>query len=259
MYETILYERTDAVLKITLNRPDRFNAFNEQMHKELADAFKNAAKDDDIRSVILTGAGKAFCSGQDLKEVKDNPNRNLADSLRYNYNPNILRIRGLEKPVLCALNGVAAGAGMSLAMACDLRIASDQSSMLQAFVNVGLLPDSGSTWVLPRLLGYHKAFEICSTGRPIKADEALKLNLVDEIVEHDKLDSFTMELAVKYANAPTKAIGALKRALNKASAVPLDEALEYEAYLQDILGKTEDYREGVAAFNEKRKPQFKGR
>lgn len=259
MYETILYERTDAVLKITLNRPDRFNAFNEQMHKELADAFKNAAKDEEVRSVILTGAGKAFCSGQDLKEVKDNPNRNLADSLRNNYNPNILRIRGLEKPVICALNGVAAGAGMSLAMACDLRIASDQASMLQAFVNVGLIPDSGSTWVLPRLLGYHKAFEICSTGRPIKADEALKLNLVDEIVEHDKLDNFTMELAVKYANAPTKAIGALKRALNKASAVPLDEALEYEAYLQDILGKTEDYREGVAAFNEKRKPKFKGR
>lgn len=258
MYETILYERTDAVLKITLNRPDRFNAFNEQMHKELADAFKNAAKDDAVRSVILTGAGKAFCSGQDLKEVKDNPTRNLADSLRNNYNPNILRIRNLEKPVICSLNGVAAGAGMSLAMACDLRIASDQASMLQAFVNVGLIPDSGSTWVLPRLLGYHKAFEICSTGRVIKADEALKLNLVDEIVEHDKLDLFTRELAVKYANAPTKAIGALKRALNKASDVPLDEALEYEAYLQDILGKTEDYREGVAAFNEKRKPQFKG-
>lgn len=259
MYETILYERTDAVLKITLNRPDRFNAFNDQMHKELADAFKNAAKDDAVRSVILTGAGKAFCSGQDLKEVKDNPNRNLADSLRNNYNPNILRIRNLEKPVICALNGVAAGAGMSLAMACDLRIASDQASMLQAFVNVGLLPDSGSTWVLPRLLGYHKAFEICSTGRVIKADEALKLNLVDEIVEHDRLDHFTMELAVKYANAPTKAIGALKRALNKASAVPLEDALDYEAYLQEILGKTEDYREGVTAFNEKRKPQFKGK
>lgn len=148
---------------------------------------------------------------------------------------------------------------MSLAMACDLRIASNQASMLQAFVNVGLIPDSGSTWVLPRLLGYHKAFEICSTGRVIKAEEALKLNLVDEIVEHDKLDNFTTELAVKYANAPTKAIGALKRALNKAFAVPLEDALDYEAYLQDILGKTEDYREGVAAFNEKRKPQFKGR
>lgn len=259
MYTTILYERTDSVLKITLNRPDRFNAFTAEMHKELGDAFKNAAKDDAVRAVILTGAGKAFCSGQDLKEVKDNPNTSLADRLRLNYNPNIMRIRNIEKPVICAINGVAAGAGMSLALACDLRIASDQASMLQAFVNVGLVPDTGSTWMLPRLLGYHKAFEICSTGRPIKADEALRLNLIDEIVEHDKLDTFTMELAMKYATAPTKAIGAIKRAFNKASGSTLEEALDYEAYLQDILGHTDDYKEGVAAFNEKRKPQFKGR
>lgn len=259
MYETILYERTDAVLKITLNRPDRYNAFTVQLHKDLGDAFKNAAKDDEIRSVILTGAGKAFCSGQDLKEVKDSPNISLADRLRENYNPNIMRIRNLEKPVICALNGVAAGAGMSLAMACDLRIASDQASLLQAFVNVGLVPDTGSTWMLPRLLGYHKAFEICSTGRPIKAEEALKLNLIDEIVSHEKLESFTMELAMKYAAAPTKSIGAIKRAFNKASSVSLEEAMDYEAYLQEILGKTEDYQEGVVAFNEKRKPQFKGR
>ncbi|MBK6909341.1 MAG: enoyl-CoA hydratase/isomerase family protein [bacterium] len=259
MYTTILYERTDSVLKITLNRPDRFNAFTAEMHKELGDAFKNAAKDDAVRAVMLTGAGKAFCSGQDLKEVKDNPNTSLADRLRLNYNPNIMRIRNIEKPVICAINGVAAGAGMSLALACDLRIASDQASMLQAFVNVGLVPDTGSTWMLPRLLGYHKAFEICSTGRPIKADEALRLNLIDEIVEHDKLDTFTMELAMKYATAPTKAIGAIKRAFNKASGSTLEEALDYEAYLQDILGHTDDYKEGVAAFNEKRKPQFKGR
>lgn len=259
MYTTILYERTDSVLKITLNRPDRFNAFTAEMHKELGHAFKNAAKDDAVRAVILTGAGKAFCSGQDLKEVKDNPNTSLADRLRLNYNPNIMRIRNIEKPVICAINGVAAGAGMSLALACDLRIASDQASMLQAFVNVGLVPDTGSTWMLPRLLGYHKAFEICSTGRPIKADEALRLNLIDEIVEHDKLDTFTMELAMKYATAPTKAIGAIKRAFNKASGSTLEEALDYEAYLQDILGHTDDYKEGVAAFNEKRKPQFKGR
>jgi 2-(1,2-epoxy-1,2-dihydrophenyl)acetyl-CoA isomerase len=259
MYETILYERTDAVLKITLNRPDRYNAFNQQMHTELADAFKNAAKDDAVRCVILTGAGKAFCSGQDLKEVKDNPNRNLADSLRNNYNPLILKIRKLEKPVLCALNGVAAGAGMSLALACDLRIASEQASMLQAFINIGLIPDSGSTWILPKLLGYHKAFEICSTGRTIKADEALRLNLIDEIVEHDKLESFTTELAKKYADAPTKALGALKRLLNKGMAATLEETLDYEAYLQEICSKTDDYKEGVAAFNEKRKAQFKGR
>lgn len=257
-YETIRCDQSAAVLTITLNRPDRYNAFTEAMHRELGDALQFAGRDASVRAVILTGAGKAFCSGQDLKEIHGAEDRNLGNSLRRNYNPNILRIRNLEKPVIAAINGVAAGAGMSLALACDLRIAAASASMAEVFVNVALVPDSGSTWFLPRLVGYHRAFELCSTGRKIDAAEALKLNLVDDVVPDGDLIARTNSIAEKYAAAPTKALGLLKRALNRAAAVPLEDALEYEAYLQEICGNSEDYREGVAAFVEKRKPNFKG-
>ena len=259
MYETLLYEKANSVLTITLNRPDRYNAFTEVMHRELGDAFKEAAKDSDVRAVIFTGAGKAFCSGQDLKDVKDNPDRKLSDSLRKNYNPNIQRMRNLEKPIVCALNGVAAGAGMSFVLACDYRIASDAASLIEVFINIGLVPDSGSTWFLPRMVGYHRAFDLCTSGRKVDAAEALRLYLVEEVVPADQLMTRARELAEQYAIAPTKAIGIIKRALNRASHMSLDDALEYEAYLQEILGNSEDYREGVAAFNEKRKAVFKGR
>ncbi len=259
MYETLLYEKTDSVLTITLNRPDRYNAFNETLHRELGETFKEAAKDEGVRAVIFTGAGKAFCSGQDLKDVKDNPNRKLSDSLRKNYNPNILRIRNLEKPVICALNGVAAGAGMSFVLACDYRIAAESASLIEIFIGIGLVPDSGSTWFLPRLVGYHRAFELCTTGRKVEMKEARELNLVDEVVPDDQLMTRAKELAQKYAAAPTKGIGLIKRGLNRTSAMSLADALEYEAFLQEIAGNSEDYREGVAAFNEKRKAVFKGR
>ena len=258
-YETILYDKLGAVLTITLNRPDRYNAFSNQLHRDLGEAFKAAAKDDDVRVVMLTGAGKAFCSGQDLKEIKDMPGRNLGDSLRTNYNPNILRIRGLEKPVLCALNGVAAGAGMSLALACDLIIAAESSGMIQSFINVGLVPDSGSTWFLAQRLGYHRAFEITTSGRKLDPKEMKELGLVQEVVPDGQVLPRTRELAEKYAAAPTKAIGLIKRGLNKTFTANLEEALAYEAWLQEIAGQSEDYTEGVAAFNEKRKPQFKGK
>jgi 2-(1,2-epoxy-1,2-dihydrophenyl)acetyl-CoA isomerase len=257
-YETILYEKSAAILKITLNRPDTYNAFTEVMHRDLKRAFTEAAKDDGVRVVILTGAGRAFCAGQDLKEIQG-MTRNIGESVRKNYNPNILRIRKLEKPVICAMNGVAAGAGMSLALACDVRIASDAASMMQAFINVALIPDSGSTWFLPRLAGYHRAFELCSTGRKINMDEALRLNLVDQAVPADQLETTVQKLAQRYTQAPPKALGMLKRALNRAATATLDEALEYEAYLQEILGGKEDYQEGVAAFVEKRKPNFQGK
>ncbi len=259
MYETILYEKSGAVLTITLNRPDRYNALTETMHREIGEAFKAAAKDDDVRAVILTGAGKAFCSGQDLKDIKDMPGRNLGDSLRKNYNPNILRIRGLEKPVLCALNGVAAGAGMSFALACDRIIAAESASMIQSFINVGLVPDSGSTWFLTRLLGYYDAFDITTTGRKVDAKEMKELGLVQEVVPNDHVMIRTRELAEQYAAAPTKAIGLIKRGLNRTFTANLEQTLEYEAYLQEIAGQSEDYTEGVAAFNEKRKPAFKGK
>lgn len=257
-YKSILYEKTGAVLKITLNRPDRFNAFNDSMHKDLTKALKEAAKDDEVRTIILTGAGKAFCSGQDLKEVQGT-RRNLGDSLRKNYNPNILRIRKMEKPVICALNGVAAGAGMSLALSGDLRIASEKASLIEVFVNVALIPDSGSTWFLPRMVGYHRAFELCSTGRKVDAKEALELNLVDAVYPESEFEEQVMKTAEHYAKAPTKAIGLLKRALNKSMSTDLSDALDYEAHLQEICGDSEDYKEGVNAFVEKRKPEFKGK
>ncbi len=258
-FETILYDLQNSVLTIALNRPDRYNAFNETLHRELSEAFKEAGKDDNVRAVIFTGSGKAFCSGQDLKEVKENPDRKLSDSLRKNYNPNLLRIRNLEKPVICALNGVAAGAGMSFVLACDYRIAAQSASLIEVFIGIGLVPDSGSTWFLPRLVGYHRAFELCTTGRKVEMPEALELNLVDEVVTDDQLMIRSRELAEKYAAAPTKAIGLIKRALNRTSSISLEAALEYETFMQEIAGNTDDYREGVAAFNEKRKAIFKGR
>jgi 2-(1,2-epoxy-1,2-dihydrophenyl)acetyl-CoA isomerase len=258
-FTTVLYEKFGAVLTVTLNRPDRYNALTEAMHRELGEAFKEAAKDADVRAVILTGAGTAFCSGQDLKEIKDLPGRNLGDSLRKHFNPNVLRIRGLEKPVLCALNGVAAGAGMSFALACDIIIAAKSASMIQSFINVGLVPDSGSTWFLARSLGYHRAFEITTSGRKLETKEMEALGLVHEVVADDEVRPRTRELAEKYAAAPTKAIGLIKRGLNRMFTADLEKALEYEAYLQETAGMSEDYTEGVAAFNEKRKPQFKGK
>ena len=258
-YETVLYDKAGALATITLNRPDRYNAFTGTLHRELGEAFKAAAKDDDVRVVILTGAGKAFCSGQDLKEIKDMPGRNLGDSLRTMYNPNILHIRTLEKPVLCALNGVAAGAGMSLALACDVIIAAESSSMIQSFINVGLVPDSGSLWFLTRLVGYYRAFEITTSGRKLGAKEMQSMGLVHDVVPDDQVLARTRELAERYSTAPTKAIGLIKRGLNRMFTVNLEDALAYEAWLQEIAGQSEDYKEGVAAFNEKRKPTFKGK
>lgn len=257
-YETILYDKSAAVATITLNRPDRYNALTETMHRELGAAFKEAAGDSEVRAVILTGSGKAFCSGQDLKEIKDQPGRDLGDSLRKNYNPNILRIRRLEKPVLCALNGVAAGAGMSLSLACDMIIAGESAVMIQSFINVGLVPDSGSTWFLAQSLGYHRAFEITTSGRKLDAKEMKDLGLVYEVVRDSEVLRRTRELAAQYAQAPTKAIGLIKRGLSRMFTADLEKALEYEAYLQEIAGQSADYVEGVLAFNEKRKPNFRG-
>jgi 2-(1,2-epoxy-1,2-dihydrophenyl)acetyl-CoA isomerase len=257
-FQTILFEKTKAVLTITLNRPDRYNALTEAMHREIGQAFEDAAADDDIRAVILTGSGKAFCSGQDLKEIKDMPGRNLGDSLRKNYNPNILRIRMLEKPVICALNGVAAGAGMSFALACDMIIAAESATMIQSFINVGLVPDSGSTWFLAQQIGYYRAFEITTSGRTITAQEMKNLGIAREVVSDTEVMKRAHELAAHYAAAPTKAIGLIKRGLNRAFTFDIEKALDYEAWLQEIAGGSEDYKEGVAAFNEKRKPEFKG-
>lgn len=257
-YECLLYDVADGVATITLNRPDVFNAFNDQQSYDLQDALKQVARDERVRVVVLTGAGKAFCSGQDLKAIAGASKRDLSESLEKRYNPIIRAMRGLPKPILCRLNGVAAGAGCSLALACDLVVASSAASMIEVFVNVGLVLDSGSSFFLPRAVGSLKAFELSTLGSKVSAQEALQLGMVNRVVAPEELDAAVAELAARYASAPTKAIGLMKKMLNKSFSSTLDEMLDYEAYCQKIAGNSADYREGVAAFNEKRKPQFKG-
>lgn len=257
-YECLLYGVADGVATITLNRPDVFNAFNDQQSYDLQDALKQVARDERVRVVVLTGAGKAFCSGQDLKAIAGASKRDLSESLEKRYNPIIRAMRGLPKPILCRLNGVAAGAGCSLALACDLVVASSAASMIEVFVNVGLVLDSGSSFFLPRAVGSLKAFELSTLGSKVSAQEALQLGMVNRVVAPEELDAAVAELAARYASAPTKAIGLMKKMLNKSFSSTLDEMLDYEAYCQKIAGNSADYREGVAAFNEKRKPQFKG-
>jgi 2-(1,2-epoxy-1,2-dihydrophenyl)acetyl-CoA isomerase len=211
-----------------------------------------------VRVVVLTGAGKAFCSGQDLKAVVGQEKRSFLDSLHKRYNPLIRAMRQLPKPIVCRLNGVAAGAGCSLALACDVIVAAEEATLIEVFINIGLVPDSGSAYFLPRLVGTAKAFELCSMGNKVKAAEALQLGLVNKVVPMDQLDAAVREYTTYYAAAPTKAIGLIKKMLNKSHNTTLDEMLDYEAYCQEIAGSSGDYKEGVAAFLEKRKPVFKG-
>ncbi|WP_242926410.1 enoyl-CoA hydratase-related protein [Pontibacter vulgaris] len=257
-YECLLYEVQDGIATITLNRPDVFNAFNDQQSYDLQDALKQVSRDANVRVVVLTGAGKAFCSGQDLKAIASASKRDLSESLEKRYNPIIRAMRNLPKPIICKLNGVAAGAGCSLALACDMIIASTAASMIEVFVNVGLVLDSGSSFFLPRVVGSLKAFELSTLGSKVSAEEALQLGMVNRVVAPEELDAAVAELAARFAASPTKAIGLMKKMLNKSFSSTLDEMLDYEAHCQKIAGNSEDYKEGVAAFNEKRKPQFKG-
>jgi 2-(1,2-epoxy-1,2-dihydrophenyl)acetyl-CoA isomerase len=248
--------RDDAVLTITLNRPDVLNALNGATHRALAAALKEA-RDGEVRAVVLTGAGRGFCVGQDLQEFGEMPN--IADGLRERYHPNVLAIRGLEKPVIAAVNGPAAGAGMSLACVCDIRIAGASAVFIPAFVGIGLVPDSGGTFFVTRILGYARAFEWLCSGRRLTAAEAHAWGLVSEVVDDDALPARAAELAAELAALPTRAIGMTKRLLDRASSSSLEDQLEREAQLQAAATQSEDFREGVAAFLAKRKPEFKGR
>ncbi|MFA0962652.1 enoyl-CoA hydratase-related protein [Roseivirga sp. BDSF3-8] len=259
MFEYLAYDIQEGIATITLNRPDRYNAFNDGMSYELQDALKQATRDNEVRVVVLTGAGKAFCSGQDLKASGGDPDRSFSDSLHKRYNPIIRAIRNMPKPVIARLNGVAAGAGCSLALACDVLIAAEQVQMIEVFVNVGLVLDSGSSYFLPKLVGYHKAFELATRASRITAAEAHELGIINKVVPAEALDAAVAEFAGHYAKAPTKAIGLIKKMLNKGERSSLDDILEYEAYCQEIAGRSEDYREGVNAFLEKRKPEFRGK
>jgi 2-(1,2-epoxy-1,2-dihydrophenyl)acetyl-CoA isomerase len=249
--------RDGAVQTITLNRPAVLNALNAAVHGALAAALKEA-RSPDVRAVVITGAGRGFCVGQDLTEFREAPG-DIAERLRGSYHPNVLAIRALEKPVIAAVNGAAAGAGLSLACACDLRIAADSATFVPAFVNIGLVPDSGGTFFVHRLLGYARAFEWLCSGRRLSAAEAHAWGLVSEVVEADGLAARAAELAAELAALPTRAIGMTKRLLDRAETTTLEEQLELEAQLQTAATASEDFREGVAAFLEKRAPRFSGR
>ncbi len=257
-YETVLFDVNNGIATLTLNRPDVFNAFNEQLSADVNDALKKTAKDKSIRVLVITGSGKAFCSGQDLKAIAGSKNRSLSDSLYKRYNPMIKAIRNLPIPVICKLNGVAAGAGCSLALSCDMIIASENASLIEVFVNVGLVLDSGSSYFLPRLIGSARAFELATLGSKVTAQQAAGWGMINKVVKLEELDEEVNKLAEHYSLAPTKAIGLMKKMLNKSFTSDLDTMLEYEAYCQEIAGRSEDYKEGVNAFNEKRKPAFKG-
>ena len=259
MYETILYEVLENVATITLNRPQVYNALSPTLIQEITKAIQAAEADNNVRVVVMTGIGdKAFCSGADLKAGMT-AGMSLGESLRVNYNPMILAIRNIPKPVICKLNGLAAGAGCSLALAADLVVAADDAYLCQIFVNIGLMPDAGSTFFLPRLIGMQRAFEITSTGRKVYAPEAAQIGLIHKAVSRENFDDAVNEIVEYYKNAPTKAIGAMKLALNKSYFSDLETMLELEATSQDQLGMTFDAGEGIMAFLQKRKASYKGR
>ncbi len=261
-YETILYETVDQVGVITLNRPDRLNAFTRQMHEDLRDAIATASNNDNVRCLMFTGAGRGFCAGADLADGAssrgDGP-PDLGLSLEEQYNPLIKSLRDLNMPIVAAVNGPCAGAGMSLAMACDIILAARSASFLQAFCNIGLVPDAGSTWMLPRMIGRARAAGMALLGEKLPAETAAEWGLVWKCVDDDALSQEAMAVASKLAAGPTKGLGLIRHALHKAWDNSLDSQLDLERDSQRELGRSHDFGEGVAAFLEKRAPNFKGR
>jgi len=257
-YETIICEKENGVATITLNRPQALNAFVPQMNKEVLEALKDGERDGAVRCLVISGAGRAFCAGQDLKDRTPDQKGSLGASLREKYNPMIRQIRQMEKIVIAAVNGVAAGAGCNLALSCDLRVASEEAKFIQSFVRVGLAPDSGGSFILPRLVGLSKAMELLLLGEPVDAHEAQRIGLVAKVFSAAEFAKSTKEIAEIVAHAP-RGIGLIKRAVNHANLSSLESDLEYEAYLQEIAGRSADYDEGVRAFLEKRPPVFTGK
>jgi 2-(1,2-epoxy-1,2-dihydrophenyl)acetyl-CoA isomerase len=254
---TIRVEAADGVATVTLNRPDSLNALNADMRRELLAAFKSLGRDDQVRAVIVTGQGRGFCSGADLRGGSGE--RQFRRVLEREYNPLIRAIRDLPKPVIAAVNGVAAGAGVSLALACDLVYAAEDARFIQAFVKIGLAPDSGSTRTLVRAMGRHRASHLIFSGEPLPAAEAQAAGLLNEVLPAGELMATARQAAVRLAAAPTRAIGYAKRLINAAEDAGLADSLALEAGLQELAGRTQDHAEGLAAFAEKREPRFVGR
>ncbi|MDW8015793.1 MAG: enoyl-CoA hydratase-related protein [Bacteroidia bacterium] len=257
MYETLLYEVKESVAYITLNRPDRYNAFNQAMSVELLKALREARKDKSIRALVLRGAGRAFCSGQDLKDIAG-VERSLGESVEKRYNPLVTLLHEMEKPVIASVNGVAAGAGAGLALACDYIIAARSASFVIAFVNVGLSLDTATSFHLVRTVGLKRAFALATLGDRLPAETALQWGLINEVVEDEKLEEATHAIATRLAAQAPRAIALIKKLLLRSFERSYEEALKYELYYQEIAGRTKDYKEGVQAFVEKRKPQFVG-
>jgi len=261
-YQTIIYEKSGNIATITLNRPEVLNAINEVMGRELLEALKTTSRDEEVRSLIITGNGRAFSAGEDIQDLRGQyergENPRLGERLLRKYNPIVRHLRQMPKPIIAAVNGVAAGAGAGMAYSCDFRIASENAKFIQAFIRVGLAPDSGTSFFLPRLVGFAKATELALTGDELSCKEAERLGLVSRVVPPDRLKAASQELASKLAQGPTKAIALTKRAMNKSISSDFETVLEYESYLQEIAGGTVDHIEAVRAFFEKRRPTFKG-
>lgn len=259
-YETLLIDVTDGVGTITLNRPDVFNAANEQLTTDLQLALATMETSKDVRCVVLTGAGKAFCSGQDLKDAPSGGGkRSLRDSLERRYNPIIRAMQQMPKPIIAGINGVAAGAGLSLALAADVRLMSSSARFVEAFVAIALIPDSGATWFYPRMMGYSRAFEFATLNQPMTAEEAHRLGMVNAVVHPKAFQSALRTMAQQYAQGPTQTYGFVKQLLQRGMQASLPEMLDLEAEYQQRAGESFDYTEGVQAFLEKRSPKFQGR
>ena len=260
-YRNILFETRSGVAFVTLNRPESLNSFTADMHAEMRDAMQQVAADKTIRCLLLTGAGRGFCAGQDLNDRAVAPGGkmpNLGESIEQNYNPLVRAIIHLEKPVVCAVNGIAAGAGANIALACDIVLAGRSAGFIQGFSRIGLVPDSGGTWTLQRLVGRARAMGLAMLSNRISAEQAEQWGMIWQAVDDDKLMDEAMAIASHLATQPTSGLGLTKRAINAAGGSSLEAQLELERELQSIAGRSADYREGVAAFLEKRTPNFKG-
>lgn len=259
---TVEVERSGGIATIALNRPEKRNAINRQLHEELTAALREVQRDRSVRVLVLTGRGPGFCAGQDLGELAlagQDPTFRIDEHVRTTFNATVRTIRDLRVPVVAAVNGVAAGAGWSLALAADLRICTTDARFTQAFTRIGLVPDTGSTWLLPRLVGTARALQLAYTGDMLDAPTALEWGLVNEVVEPERLAERTGELAAQLAAMPPVALALTKRAVHRSLDVSLDDALEYEAQLQQHAASTHDHVEGVSAFLERREPRFEGR